>query len=121
MAAAALITLLSSNLAANEIITSAVDQYVRVQTRGLPGRVDVTVAALDPRTQVSSARHSTLYASGNRLWGKTMVGVRCLAPAAWTIYVRFRCAFTRLTLSPTAPSARGSCFRRPIWIAGKAT
>lgn len=88
MAAAALMTLLSSNLAANETITAAVDQYVRGQTRGLPGRVDVTVAALDPRTQVSSCTALDPFTPpGNRLWGKTMVGVRCLAPAAWTIYV----------------------------------
>lgn len=86
--AAALVTLLFGNASANETIAAAVDQYVRAQTRGLPGRVDVSVAALDPRTQVATCTALDPFTpAGNRLWGKTMVGVRCLAPTAWTIYV----------------------------------
>ena len=80
--------LLSGNALANETVATAVEQYVRAQTKGLPGRVEITVAPLDPRTQVAACSALDPFTpGGNRLWGKTMVGVRCLAPTAWTIYV----------------------------------
>lgn len=88
LAATAVMALCSTSAAANEPIASAVEQYARAQTRGLPGRVEITVSPLDARTQVSACTALDPFTPpGNRLWGKTMVGVRCLAPTAWTIYV----------------------------------
>lgn len=71
-----------------ETLSSVVEQYVRTQTQGLPGRVEISVGQLDPRTQVAACTaHEAFTPPGNRLWGKTMVGVRCLGPSAWSIYV----------------------------------
>lgn len=71
----------------DELIAS-VERYLQTQTQGLPGRVETEVGQLDPRMQLS---HCTGFAPfvppGNRLWGKTMLGVRCLGPAPRTIYV----------------------------------
>lgn len=71
-----------------EEVVVAVERYLKTQTQGLSGRVDISVGQLDPRTQLSScAGYEPFVPPGNRLWGKTMVGVRCLGPANWTIYV----------------------------------
>lgn len=74
-------------LASDQVI-QAVEQYLQRQTQGLPGKVSTSVGQLDPRTQLapcSALEPFTL--PGSRLWGKTTVGVRCLGPANWTIYV----------------------------------
>lgn len=69
-------------------LATVVQQYLRVQTQGLPGRVETSIGQLDPRTQLSPCSAMEPFTPpGNRLWGKTMVGVRCLGPANWTIYV----------------------------------
>lgn len=80
--------LVAGLVGANELVTATVDQYLKSQTRGLPGKVSYTVGGLDPRTQLSpcSAMEPFL-PPGTRLWGKTNVGVRCLGPATWTVYV----------------------------------
>lgn len=71
-----------------EAVGNTVEQYLRAQTKGLPGRVESTVGQLDPRTQLAPcAAMEAFTPPGNRLWGKTMVGVRCGGPSSWTIYV----------------------------------
>lgn len=69
-------------------LATVVQQHLRIQTQGLPGRVETSIGQLDPRTQLSACSAMEPFTPpGNRLWGKTMVGVRCLGPANWTIYV----------------------------------
>lgn len=73
---------------ANEQVLQAVEQYLQRQAQGLPGKVSTSVGQLDPRTQLapcSALEPFTL--PGSRLWGKATVGVRCLGPASWTVYV----------------------------------
>jgi flagella basal body P-ring formation protein FlgA len=68
---------------------TALDDYLRVQTPGLAGQGDLTASAqLDRhagRTRAAPSSRSCL--SGSRLWGKTTVGIRCLGPTPWTVYV----------------------------------
>lgn len=73
---------------ASQQVVQAVEQYLQRQTQGLPGKVTTSVGQLDPRTQLgacSALEPFTL--PGSRLWGKSTVGVRCLGPANWTVYV----------------------------------
>lgn len=73
---------------ANGTMLAAVDSFVRSQTLGLPGQVDVTVTPPDARTPLAPcSSFDPFVPPGNKLWGKTMVGVRCLGPASWTIYL----------------------------------
>ena len=66
----------------------ALDDYLRTQTLGLPGKVSYTISPLDPRTKLSPCdAFEPFLPSGGKLWGKTTVGVRCLGPSFWTIYV----------------------------------
>lgn len=67
---------------------SALDNYLRTQTQGLPGKVTYTIGQLDTRTQLSACdAFEPFLPAGSKLWGKATVGVRCLGPSSWTVYV----------------------------------
>ena len=81
--------LLSPLLAlAQSPLQSALDDYLRTQTQGLPGKVSYSIGTLDARTQLAPCQaFEPFLPAGSRLWGKATVGVRCLGPANWTVYV----------------------------------
>ena len=67
---------------------STLDDYLRIQTKGLPGKVTYSITPLDARTQLSPCdAFEPFLPAGSKLWGKSTVGVRCLGPSTWTIYV----------------------------------
>lgn len=69
-------------------LTDTVEQYVRQHTRGLPGKVSITVSPPDARTQMPPcSAHEAYSLPGTRLWGRTNVGVRCLAPNVWSLLI----------------------------------
>jgi flagella basal body P-ring formation protein FlgA len=93
---------------ANELVTATVEQYLHSQTQGLPGKVTTSVGTLDPRTQLapcSAMEPFTL--PGSRLWGKSTVGVRCLGPANWTVYVPVQIRITGSYVVTVRPLAAG--------------
>jgi flagella basal body P-ring formation protein FlgA len=50
---------------------------------------------LDVRTQLTPCNaFEPFLPAGNKLWGKATVGVRCLGPSSWTIYVQVRVSVT---------------------------
>ena len=70
-------------------LSAAIDGFLATQTRTLPGEVRYKIAALDPRTQLGPCdAFEPFIPPGSKLWGKTTVGVRCLGPSSWTIYVQ---------------------------------
>jgi flagella basal body P-ring formation protein FlgA len=78
----------SAPIFAQESLTTALNNFLHVQTQGLPGQVSYSIGQVDSRTQTRPcSTFEPFLPSGNRLWGKTTVGVRCLAPSPWTIYV----------------------------------
>ncbi len=80
---------LAPPLALAEItLKSVLDDYLQTQTQGLPGKVRYSIGALDPRVQLAPcSAFEPFLPHGTRLWGQSTVGVRCLAPASWTVYV----------------------------------
>ncbi len=73
---------------AQNTLYSTLDDYLRTQTQGLPGKVTYSISQLDSRTQLSPcSAFEPFLPVGSRLWGKATVGVRCLGPATWTVYV----------------------------------
>ncbi len=67
---------------------ATLEDYVRAQTQGLPGKVSFTLSPLDNRTQLPACQaFEPFLPTGGKLWGKSTVGVRCLGPSTWTIYV----------------------------------
>ncbi|MEQ1591626.1 MAG: flagellar basal body P-ring formation chaperone FlgA [Thiobacillaceae bacterium] len=64
------------------------ESYLKTQTAGLPGKLSFTVNPVDVRTHLPAC--STLEAftpPGSRNVGKTTVGIRCLAPSNWAIFL----------------------------------
>src|SRR5262245_38367833 len=66
----------------------AAEVYARGQTAGLPGQVDIVAAPIDPRTRLGRCESlQPFLPPGAKLWGAANVGLRCLKPENWTVYV----------------------------------
>lgn len=75
-----------SSLAASESYRAIAETYVRNQTQGLPGEVSIQIGHADNSSQLPACNNLQAYTpSGGRLWGKSFVGIRCLAPQPWNI------------------------------------
>ncbi|ODU48918.1 MAG: flagella basal body P-ring formation protein FlgA [Thiobacillus sp. SCN 63-374] len=62
------------------------ERFLKTQTSGLPGKV--TIQVKPPRTTLPACSALDAFQpAGSRSIGKTTVGVRCLAPAPWTVYL----------------------------------
>ncbi len=69
-------------------INHAIENFLRAQTAGLPGKASYNIGSIDPRVALPSCAALEIYLPpGARLWGTTALGVRCSAPAPWSIHV----------------------------------
>lgn len=69
-------------------IRETVEDLLRRQTAGLPGKVSYSVGAIDNRMTLASCPAAEAFIpAGVRLWGNANVGVRCGGSKPWTIYV----------------------------------
>lgn len=67
---------------------TVLEDFLRTQTQGMPGKVSFSIAPLDPNVQLAPCSvFEPFLPAGTRLWGRATVGVRCQGPANWTIYV----------------------------------
>lgn len=85
-----------------------VEEFLQVQTGGLPGQVTVAVGAIDPRMNLAAcAEPQAFFMPGARAWGKTTVGVRCATPTAWTVYIQASVTVIGEYVASAAPLAQG--------------
>mgnify|MGYP000034090061 CR=1 FL=1 len=85
------------------------EDFLRTQTQGLPGKVSFTIKPLDSRTQLSPCEaFEPFLPQGGKLWGKTTVGMRCLGPSNWTIYIPVQVSVTGNYLVAVRNLAGGS-------------
>lgn len=69
-------------------VRKAVENYLRRETAGLPGKVSFAVGAVDTQLNLPAcAALEPFMPAGSRLWGNTSVGIRCTGAAPWSIYV----------------------------------
>lgn len=69
-------------------LRSVVEQYLKLQSAGLPGDVQITVGQVDARLNLPACLNPEAFSpQGSRIWGKTSVGVRCTAPSPWIVYL----------------------------------
>lgn len=62
------------------------ERFLKTQTSGLPGKI--TVQVKPPRTPMPACSAIDAFQpAGSRSIGKFSVGVRCLAPSRWTLYL----------------------------------
>jgi len=86
----------------------SVEQFLHTQAAGLPGQISIAVGAIDARLNLPAcAALEPFFPNGSRAWGKTTVGLRCNAPAPWTVYVAATVRVQGNYYSAAAPLAQG--------------
>ena len=89
-------------------LRAVISKFLEVQAGGLPGQIKVVVGAIDPRLNLPACiSPEPFLPNGSRAWGKTSVGVRCTAPAPWTVYFSAVVHVTGEYLAATLPLAQG--------------
>jgi len=72
-------------------VEAAVRALLERETAGLPGEVELEVGPLDPANRLPPCQDLEAFLpSGVSAWGQISAGVRCNAPASWTVYVPAR-------------------------------
>ncbi|MDR1647187.1 MAG: flagellar basal body P-ring formation protein FlgA [Zoogloeaceae bacterium] len=90
-----LLTLVPCAFAAHPAL-EAVENYVRAELGGQPGFVGVQAGPLDPRLRLPACVRFEVFApTGVRLVGNVNLGVRCLDPTRWSLYVPTRIRIER--------------------------
>ena len=85
-----------------------VEQYLTAQTAGLTGKVSINVGKIDQRMHLAACPAPQAFQQpGARAWGKTTVGVRCAAPAAWTVYIQAQVSVVGEYVATAVPLAQG--------------
>lgn len=88
-AAACLVLPLAAHAAGQQdpaAVQAQAERFLKSQTAGMPGKVTLQVQA--PRAALPACASLDAFQSpGARALGKTTVGVRCLAPNRWTVYL----------------------------------
>ncbi|MEO8600600.1 MAG: flagellar basal body P-ring formation chaperone FlgA [bacterium] len=86
----------------------AIKHFLQSQTAGLPGKIEIVVGPIDPRLSLTAcAALEPFIPRGGKLWGKTTIGVKCTAPAPWTIYVQTNIVVMAGYIATTKPIAQG--------------
>jgi flagellar basal body P-ring formation protein FlgA len=89
-------------------LKQTVNDFLQTYALSYPGKVTVNVGAIDPYLKLAPCEDVQAFLpAGSRAWGKTMVGVRCTTPKAWTIYVQATLNVYGQYLVATNPLAKG--------------
>jgi flagellar basal body P-ring formation protein FlgA len=89
-----------------------VEAYARKETTGLPGSVRVSAVPLDTRLSLPQCPSPEAFMPpGGRLWGRGAVGIRCLAPVAWTVYAHVAVEVQSHYIVTARPLAQGEALR----------
>lgn len=89
-------------------IRNAVEQFLQVQSSGIPGDISISVGNIDSHLYLASCPALEVFLPvGDKAWGKTTVGVRCPEPAHWTIYVPATVHVTGDYIAAMAPLVQG--------------
>ncbi len=94
---------------AGERIVQQVQRFLQEQTAALPGEVRISVNPPDERTRLGSCDEFQIaLAPGARAWGAVPVGVRCLRPQPWQIFVQATVRVSAPVVVALRPVAPGS-------------
>jgi flagella basal body P-ring formation protein FlgA len=95
-------------LAADDPALRAVEHYVLAQLQGQPGKVSVSAGPIDPRLRLPAcAAYQPYTPSGTRLIGNVSIGLRCTAPARWSIFVPVKIVIESNYVASAVPLAAG--------------
>lgn len=89
-------------------VKEAVENWLKIQTRGLPGQISYEVGGLDPGNQlVPCQAFDVTRPPGAQPWGRTNVMVRCLGEAGWRVYMPVHVRVKTDYLISARPIAQG--------------
>lgn len=89
-------------------VRKAIEDYLRVQTKGLPGQVSYSVGAIDPNNSLASCTtFDVTLPSGTRPWGRINVAVRCTQAGGWSMFVPAQIRIVGNFLIAARPLAQG--------------
>lgn len=81
--------------------------FARSHTADLPGKVDVGIGKFDHTVRVPRCNRLDAYLPPNaRLWGKSIVGVRCQDPLDWSLQIPVMVRVTAPVVITARPVAR---------------
>jgi flagella basal body P-ring formation protein FlgA len=85
--------------------------YLDRETSGLPGRVEVSIGQVDERLKLAPCADTEPFIpTGARLWGRSMLGVRCKAGATWSVLVPVHVR----VFAPVLVAAQGLQMGQPV-------
>lgn len=91
-----------------EELERAAERFARSQVPTQPGRVEITVAPLDRGMRLGQCEKLQAFLPPNgRLWGASNVGLRCLAPHAWSVFVPVTVRVYAQAVVTSRPVGRG--------------
>lgn len=93
--------------AETDLALDTAERYVRLQTQGIPGKVQITMGKLDVSRLPPCSAHEAFSPPGTRLSGKTHVGVRCLGPSVWSVLVPVQISVTGSYVTTSRPLGAG--------------
>ena len=103
--------LLSASLQAQQDpapVKKAIEGWLKVQTKGLPGQISWEIGGLDPGNQLAPCTNFDISRpAGARPWGRTNVVVRCLGEANWRVHVPVHVRVKTDYLISARPVAQG--------------
>lgn len=89
-------------------VRKAIDDWLRIQTAGLPGQVSYEIGGMDAGNLLAPCpSFEVSRPAGARTWGRTSVMVRCLADSGWRIYVPVHVRIKASYLVTARPLAQG--------------
>jgi flagella basal body P-ring formation protein FlgA len=89
-------------------VKRVIEDFLRVQTRGLPGQASFTIGAIDPNNNLTPCPALEAFLpAGGRPWGRINVGVRCQLEGSWSIYVPAQVKVLGEYFVTARPLARG--------------
>jgi flagella basal body P-ring formation protein FlgA len=89
-------------------VKRVIEDFLRVQTRGLPGQASFTVGAIDPNNNLPPCPALEAFLpAGGRPWGRINVGVRCQVQGGWSLYVPAQVRVVGDYFVTARPLARG--------------
>ena len=69
-------------------VRQAIEAFLRIQVKGLPGQASFTIGSIDPQNQLAPCPSLAVsLPPGARAWGRTSVNVRCQVEHGWNIFV----------------------------------
>jgi flagella basal body P-ring formation protein FlgA len=89
-------------------VKNAIDAFLRIQVRGLPGEVSYSISSIDPNNRLIACNSLEVgMPAGAKAWGRTSVSVRCQEARGWTIFVPVHIRVVTDYLVTAMPLAQG--------------